>query len=896
MRHSRPILTAFLLAALLVGIGGCRQKTDKPEPQKASGPAAEVRQRIATPTLAPQPTETPLSPEEPAADMPPPEETTAAGRAEPSGPITLPPAAETKVPPEAETTTEATTPETPPAEAEPSEPEALDAGLATLSPEKAEPAATEEGQGMQALAVPSLAPAEAPPPPEAQAVAYQPKLVTAQTNVDILLDASGSMAAPFSATTNQSKFDLLLESFYDVVAEMSAQQKDFPRNIAVRLFGSETPAADDNCRDTQLLLSMGEPDLGGIQKTLSSIAPQGKSPIALTLTEAATDFPTGTEADRVIVLVADGADNCEGDPCEATRKLEAQAIKTIVHVIAFDVNPADHEKLECIAKEGDGKFFLARNEGELRQALAESINSTLPYNFKLVARAGASPIPFNLVVYKAGSQRVERRDTSTGTKLISLPPGTYDILIEYAESEESKRPSKILKGVEIVKTTKVEQEIAFSLGSLTLSAVDNAGKLAPTRYTITATGKSAPVAVVETGADAKTFLFTPGTYDIQAERIGAGPDEFSLTEKDVAINADQTIERTFRFQKGTLALKGMTTQQEAFPFVFQIYLANRTDMLVASSALPPEGGSVPLAPGKYDLLAIGDDPKSAASPRTKVSGIEIAAAGTTEVTVSFEMGVITLSAVDGQGNKIPAEFTLRDQKSQLEIGRLSSANGEPIKGMVPPGTYDIVAASLKSKLEPRPSVPVSGVVLTADKPLEQVITFILGTLRLRGSDAKERPIPTQFTVYKAASDEVVSKAPSSIDWTVFDLAPGVYDALSTNFASTDDPKPMVWLRDIKVEDGKTVSHEAIFTAGKLKIIGRGPNNQIILCHFKMYKYGADRELINGVTGQDWEIFEIEPGPYYLEASYHDEAQSVLLKKWVNITIGENEVVETVLRF
>ncbi len=127
---------------------------------------------------------------------------------------------------------------------------------------------------------------------------------------------------------------------------------------------------------------------------------------------------------------------------------------------------------------------------------------------------------------------------------------------------------------------------------------------------------------------------------------------------------------------------------------------------------------------------------------------------------------------------------------------------------------------------------------------------------------------------------------------------GVFSLPTVFYFSIDDTKKTVTLGPdgCKVEDGKTISHEAIFTAGKLKVIGRGPNSKIITCHFKVFKYGTDRELINGVTGDDWEIFEIEPGKYYVEASYHDEEQSVTLKKWINVDIGENEIVELILRF
>ena len=541
-------------------------------------------------------------------------------------------------------------------------------------------------------------------------------------------------------------------------------------------------------------------------------------------------------------------------------------------------------------------FFLARNEGELRSALDQAVNSTIPYNLKLTAQAGSTPIPFTVTVLRAGTEQAIRQDKSFGTKLLRLEPGSYDLLIEYAESPERRKPSKLVKGVEILATTKVEQTIAFDLGQASLTALGNDGAPAPARFLVTRAGSTEPVAQFESQQGTIAFFLSPGIYDMTADLMENQIEGFSLVESGVEVKASEAIERTFRFQKGTVTLRGVTTQNEAIPFIYQVYRADRADQPVASGALPSEGGAIPLAPGAYDIIVIGADPKMAAAPRTKISGIEVVAAVNTDIAAVFEMGTMKLSAVDGKDGKIPALFVVRDKATQIEMARAASDGGDPVVIPIPPGTYDVVASSLKSNLEPKPSVPVSDVVVTSDKPAEQVIKFVLGTLKLRGRNAKEQPMQSQFTIYKAASDEIVTTAPPSGDWTVFDLAPGTYDALAVNTSSEERPQPMIWLRDLKVADGQSVSHEAIFTAGKLKIIGRGPNNQVIPCTFKVSQYGTDRELINGVTGSDWEVFEIQPGKYYLEAGYHDDEQSVMLKQWVNISVGENEVVEVVLRF
>ncbi len=859
--HSIPRLFAAICLCAFIACSACKRPSEHKIERESAKPVASARQTISAPTLKP---EEPPALKKPALEPEAPEEPF-----KPRGPITLP-----------------TAPLPMPAPKPPVEPEVP---LATLpgAPEIKKPEQAE----IPSLPAPEVPIEVEPKPAEAEAVPYEPKLVTARTNIDVILDASGSMSAPLGATT-QSKFDALRQALYDVVFELIQQQTDFPRNIAVRLMGSTQEAAANNCEDTELAVGMGDPNLDAIRGILDKAKAQGQSPIAYTLEKAVDDFPIGGAADRVIVLVADGADSCEGNPCEVASGLSEDMI---VHVIAFDVAPEDQEKLSCIAKNADGQFFLARNEGELRASLDQAINSTMPYNLKLTATAGTSPLPFKVTAFKAGTEEEVRRGESLGTKLLSLSPGTYDILIECAESPERKKPSKILKGVEVLATTKVEQSINFDLGRITLTALDNEGKAVSARFKITKDKGAQEIAVIETEAEPKSFFLPPGIYDITADLMEAQPDSFTVVESGTEIKSDIENDIVFKFQKGSLALKGVTTQEQNIPFLFQIYKAG-TKQLVASGALPSEGGSVMLAPGSYDMIVSGEDPTMVASPRTKVSNVAVKAAESLDLTVLFEMGTITLSAVDGKGNQLPAEFVLKDEKSGIEMAKAASSTGAPIKIDVPPGTYDLYTYSIKSILEPKPSVLTKGVTISAEKPLEKVIKFVLGTLRLRGRNAKEQPMRTEFTIYWAASDEIVAKAPPSNDWMIFDLAPGIYDALAVDMTVATETRPMIWIRDVKVEDGKTISHEAIFTAGKLKVIGRGTNNRIIETFFKVFKYGSDRELISGVTSNDWEIFEIEPGKYYIEASYHDEIGHVTLKKWINVDIGENEVVELVIRF
>ena len=660
MSRSPQRILCILIGAILL-LSACKGAPQKRKGQAtAAKPVAEARQSIETPTLA-----APAAAPQPKA--PPPE----AAAALPRGPITLPAAPETPaaaapgaaaLPPAGSVTGPAAGPTpppagptppalTPPTGMTPTAPTAEGAALAQL-PGTAGQLPPPAGGPLQALAAPEISQPEAPSPTAAQEIKYEPKLVTARTNIEVLLDASGSMGAPLGMSSS-TKFDVVRQALLATIYEMGQQQSDFPRNLAIRLFGSKQDASQNDCQDTELLIGMGEPNQDAILAALTKVVPRGASPIAYALNEAGKDFPGGIAADRVIVLVADGSDTCSGDPCAAASRLQEGNFKTVVHTIAFDVSPEDQVKLECIAKSSDGQFIAARNEAELRQGLEQAINSTIPYNLKLIVQSGSgTPMPIKVVVFKAGTEEVVRRGEGTGTKLLNLPAGTYDVLVEYEKSPEAKKPSKILKGVEILATTRLEQTITFDLGEIKLAASNSEGKPATARFRITKESGAQIVAAFEGGPEPFSVFLPYGTYDISADPVEAQAEAFTLTEGNLEAKGDIAVDLQFKFQKGTLALKGQTTLKEPIPFIFQAYKAG-TQSLIASGALPADGGSVLLAPGTYDLIVTGADPKMSVSPRTKVSGIEVKAADTTELVAMFEMGTLKVTAFDGKGNRVP---------------------------------------------------------------------------------------------------------------------------------------------------------------------------------------------------------------------------------------------------
>lgn len=724
-----------------------------------------------------------------------------------------------------------------------------------------------------------------------------PILLEAKTHLAILIDASGSMVAPFTSSSS-SKLELLNASLLNILSEVEAEQNDFPRNIAVSSFGNKSDASENNCKDFNTLLPLGKIDTSLLQRSLLSLKPQGISPISYALEETIKSFPSDG-VDKVIVLIADGADTCNQNICESVAELKEKYGNLQINVVGFDLSIEDQKQLECIAAKADGSFSLVRNESELITSLDQAINFNVPYNLKISVKAGETALPGKITVFKAGSEVPLREETSFGTKLLELYPGTYDLLIEYSQSSEAKLPSKLIKGVEVLANSKIEQTINFDLAPITLAAVSDDDKPVAARYEFFKSGQKSPVAQITAPAQSKTYFLTPGNYNIIAMKQDSGPEHFLLSEENVSLALMNPVEKVFRFQRGSIALKNTTSQQTSLPFLFRIYDQDNPEKLIGAGALPAEGGSIQVAPGKYSLLLIGQDPTLPANPRTRIANILVEPAKTVEVNALFQMAILELHAQNTQNENLKANFKVYEKETGELLTSVDYNGKESSKIAIPPGNYDILSTLTGDFLEPKPSVRLKNVAVSVEQAANVKALFTLGTLRLRGETSKGKSVTTKFYLFNNTETEALLETPASDSWVTLALVPGTYDIKAVDFNAKEDDtneKRHVWLRDVNVEDAKSISHEAIFTAGKLRIIGRGPNGKLINCSFKVFQYGADRELINGETGDDWKTFEIDPGRYYLEAAYVDKENSVVLKKWINLKIDDNEIVEKILRF
>ena len=725
------------------------------------------------------------------------------------------------------------------------------------------------------------------PESETPEVPYQPHAIQSGVAIDLLIDGSGSMNGLLGTA---SKAELLKTMLGELMQQWSSI-KETPLQIAVRTFGSQFPTEANQCDDTQRLVGLGALDREKTIEALSKWKPQGGSPISAALEQAASDFPDSAQIDRVILLVADGGDTCHQDPCQTAKKLYDAPNKIITHVIAFD---SEEPTLKCIAQNGHGEFILARTAEELMTGLDQAFRTTAPYNLKLKVYVGGSPLPTTLTIYKAGSQEIFRQEQSYGTQLLRLPAGSYDIRVEYSASIEISKPAKILKGVDLTASGKVEQEVRFDLASVAVSGADGEGHTVSTRTDFFVGGQEKVFASLTTNGEETHFYLTPGTYNLVGTRLEPEANKMTLTEPNVVLTGEQGLTKQFIFQTGTLVLKGMNSQKQATPLLYRVTRVGDANAVLASGTAEATGSSINLPPGNYDVWVEGQDPVTKVPPHGQLKNITIEAGKNNEQSVVLITGILNLKATKGANDPAAAEFQVTDPANHTPIATITAEKGEASVALTP-GKYDIKATYLGSGAIEKPTAEASAIVIEEGKIKDQTLQFQLGTLKILGRNVKEQKVPTTFYVMKAGTEDLVDQMGPVTEWTKFDLPPGIYDIKAEDDSLPND-KPYVSIMDVNIDAGNDEVREAVFTNAKVKLIGRGKNNQIIKVQFKIFRYGSDTELFSGTTGDDWTSYSIPPANYYLEAGWTDKETDQLLKKWITLKINENEIVEKVLQF
>jgi Ca-activated chloride channel homolog len=184
-----------------------------------------------------------------------------------------------------------------------------------------------------------------------------------QTNVELIIDDSGSMAQQIGGG---KKIAVAKQVLSGLVEDLPSDAK-----IAVRTYGRSQPSEKRDCNDMELLIPFGKNAPARVLPGVAALKPNGMTPIAASLAAAAKDFAGKEGQNNIIVLLSDGEEDCNGDPCAAAKELHDAGIHLEVNVIGLHVKPKERAQLQCVANAGGGKYYDAVDAKELKVAASE---------------------------------------------------------------------------------------------------------------------------------------------------------------------------------------------------------------------------------------------------------------------------------------------------------------------------------------------------------------------------------------------------------------------------------------------------------------------------------------------------------------------------------------------
>lgn len=188
------------------------------------------------------------------------------------------------------------------------------------------------------------------------------------TRILFIFDGSGSMHGTWQSGKKIDVAQRLMTNMLDSLR--SLQIENF--QLALRVYGHTKPSPPQDCNDTYLEVPFAANNYLAIRRTLRSIVPKGTTPIARSLERAASDFPPCDNCRNIIILITDGIEECDGDPCAVSRMLQSQGIILKPFVIGIGLDEQFRQTFECV-----GNYYDASDENTFREVLGVVISQAL---------------------------------------------------------------------------------------------------------------------------------------------------------------------------------------------------------------------------------------------------------------------------------------------------------------------------------------------------------------------------------------------------------------------------------------------------------------------------------------------------------------------------------------
>ena len=418
----------------------------------------------------------------------------------------------------------------------------------------------------------------------------------AQTTTRILfiLDASNSMNLDWN---NQTR----MAAAKDVLTKSVENLRGVPNlELALRVYGHQSNVTNtyQDCQDTKLEVAFGPSNIDPIKAKIKGLQAKGATPIARSLEAAAADFPD-TLARNFIILITDGLESCDNDPCIIARKLREKGVKVTPFVIGLGMDLSYLDKFECIGSYTDAESKVAF-ENVLSNILSKALlNTTVQINLNTVE---GKPLEtdVSMFLYETGTTNLKYTYEHTLNRkglpdtLVLDPKLKYDLRVATV-------PAIAKNNIAIVPHTHNVIQVPAGQGQLKVTSVKSPeGTILETRILENSSSKTLHVQQL---GDIQKYLV--GTYQLEILTLPRTYKEV-LIEQSKMTNFDVPAAGQFVYQ----APKGIVGQlfYERNPGQWE---------WVCDLKYNQTSGNIKLQPGTYKVVYREKDQRSSAYTKEK---------------------------------------------------------------------------------------------------------------------------------------------------------------------------------------------------------------------------------------------------------------------------------------
>lgn len=234
-----------------------------------------------------------------------------------------------------------------------------------------------------------------------------------QARTIIVMDGSGSM---WGQIDGRPKLEIARETVADVVGKLPANQ-----TLGLIAYGHRRKG---DCKDIELIVPPAPGTSGKVLNAVNDMRFLGMTPLSEAVRQAAQAL-RHTEQAATVVLVTDGLETCNLDPCAVANELEKSGVNFTAHVIGFGLTRDEGAKVACLATNTGGRYLQASDGAALSAALRQTVSEPAPAKPAATLSAPASaPMGSRVAIKWTGP--AGNLDTVAIVEQVEGKPTTHD--------------------------------------------------------------------------------------------------------------------------------------------------------------------------------------------------------------------------------------------------------------------------------------------------------------------------------------------------------------------------------------------------------------------------------------------------------------------------------------